>query len=56
MNLSVFVADSPRIGTMSQVIDHMAAVSRALRELSTRTIFFIEIQRQGIILAQVCLC
>ena len=36
-NLTVFCC---RFTTMSQVIDHMAAVSRALRELSTRTIFF----------------
>ena len=35
-NLTVFVADSPRCLKWSS----MAAVSRALRELSTRTIFF----------------
>ena len=51
-NLTVFVADSPRCLEWSS----MAAVSRALRELSTRRIFFIEIQRQGIILAQIFRC
>ena len=51
-NLTVFVADSPRCLEWSS----MAAVSRALREMSTRRIFFIEIQRQGIILAPMCLC
>ena len=51
-NLTVFVADSPRCLEWSS----MAAVSQALHELSTRSIFFIEIQRQGIILAPVCLC
>ena len=45
-NLTVFVADSPQCLEWSI----MAAVSRALHELSTRRIFFIEIQRQGIIL------
>ena len=51
-NLTVFVADSPRCLEWSSI----AAVSRALRELSTPRIFFIEIQRQGIILAPMCLC
>ena len=51
-NLTVFVADSPRCLEWSS----MAAVSRALRELSTRRIFFIEIQRQGMILAPIFLC
>ena len=52
-NLTVFVADSPRCLEWSS----MAALSRALhwRELSTRRIFFIEIQWQGIILAPMCL-
>ena len=51
-NLTVFVADSPRCLEWSS----MAAVSRALHELSTRRIFFIEIQGQKIILAPMCLC
>ena len=51
-NLTVFVANSPQCLEWSR----MAAVSRALRELSTRRIFFIEIQQQGIILAPMCLC
>ena len=51
-NLTVFVANSPRYLEWSS----MAAVSRALCELSTRIIFFIEIQRQGIILAPIFLC
>ena len=46
-NLMVFVADSPQCLEWSS----MAAVSRAPCELSTRRIFFIEIQWQGIILA-----
>ena len=51
-NLTVFVPDSPRCLEYLT----MAAISRSLRELSTRRTFFIEIQWQGIILALMYLC
>ena len=51
-NLTFFVVDSPRCLEWSS----MAVISWALCELSTRRIFFLEMQRQGIILAPMCLC